>query len=60
VQVMRIALKSDVQALGLIAGYRSFEMAAWRVAFPLDGQAPTRLRADVNRAGVQLHPLNLG
>lgn len=58
VQVIRIALKSDVQALGLVAGYRAFDLATWRVVFPLDGQVATRLRADVNRAGIQLHSLN--
>jgi type VI secretion system VasD/TssJ family lipoprotein len=58
VQVIRLALKPEVQALGLLVGYRAFDLAAWRVVFPLDGRVATRLRADVNRAGVQLHPLN--
>ena len=58
VQVIRLALKPEVQALGLLVGYRAFDLAAWRLVFPLDGRVATRLRADVNRAGVQLHPLN--
>ena len=53
-----ILTPGSVQALGLLVGYRAFDLAAWRVVFPLDGRVATRLRADVNRAGVQLHPLN--
>lgn len=54
VQMFTMELRPDVQALGVIVGYRSFERATWRATFPLNGHRSTRLRVDVNSSAVQI------